>query len=166
MTRRSPAGKPEMVRCVVLSFSDSLSADHDANAKTIESLLHEKGHDVVYRRIVKNKCDTIKEAIAEALADEECDAIITTGGTGLSRKDSAYQALSSLYEEPLPAFGELFRYLSYLEIGSKALLARASAGVVEGHPIFSLPGAPGAVRLAMEELILPQLVSLTNELRS
>jgi len=156
---------PLTVHCVVLSITDSRSVDHDTDGRIIESLLHEKGHEVVYRRIIKNDPSAIKEAIAEALADEECEAIITAGGTGVSRKDVTYTTLSKLYEEPLPGFGEVFRNLSYEEIGSAAILSRASAGIIEGHPVFSLPGSTGAVRLAMNELILPELSHIVGELR-
>ena len=165
MSDKAPNNTPSATaRCVVLSISDSVSVDHDTNGKLIESLLHEKGHEVTYRRIIKNKCAAIQEAIAEALADEECDVILTTGGTGLARKDETFRTLSKLYEEPIPAFSDLFHHLAYLEVGSACLLSRASAGIIEGHVVFSLPGSSGGVRLAMEELILPELSHLLDEI--
>jgi molybdenum cofactor biosynthesis protein B len=151
--------------CVILCISDSISVDHDSNGKVIESLLHEKGHELVYRRIIKNRQEAIKEAIGDALADENCDFIVTTGGTGLTRKDVTVRVLSALYDEELPGFGELFRNLSYQEIGSAALITRAAAGIIEGHPVFSLPGSPSAVRMGMEMLILPEISRILAELR-
>jgi molybdenum cofactor biosynthesis protein B len=164
MSDTTPNNKPPATaRCVVLSICDTMSVDHDTNGKVIESLLHEKGHEVTYRRIIKNKGAAIQEAIAEAIADDECDVILTTGGTGISRKDQTFKTLSRLYEEPIPGFSELFHQLAYLEIGSACLLSRASAGIIEGHVVFSLPGSSGAVRLAMEELILPELSHILDE---
>lgn len=150
--------------CVVLCMSDSISVNHDANGKEIESLLHEKGHELVYRRIIKNQPEAIKEAIGDALAEEYCDFIVTTGGTGLSRKDITIKVLSELYEEELPGFGELFRSLIFQELGSMALRTRACAGLIEGRPVFSLPGAPGAVKIGMELLILPEIGALLADL--
>lgn len=152
-----------VARCVVLSISGSLSSDHDKNAQTIESLLHGQGHELVYRRILKNHENTIREGLAEALADDECNLIILTGGTGIAKRDITYSILSQLYEDPIPGFGELFRDLSFKELGPKAMLTRASAGIIEGIPVFSLPGSPPAVRLAMEMLILPVLPDIMAE---
>jgi len=152
--------------CVVLCIADSISVNHDANGKVIESLLHEKGHDLIYRRIIKNKPEAIKEAVGDALAEDDCDFILTTGGTGLTRKDITIQTISELYEKEIPGFGELFRSLSYQEIGPAAMKTRASAGIIEGHPVFSLPGSPSAVQLGMEMLILPEIVDILAELRA
>ena len=150
--------------CVVLCVSDSISAGHDANGKEIESLLHEKGHELIYRRIVKNQPEAIKEAIGDALGEENCDFIVTTGGTGISRKDVTINVLSELYEEELPGFGELFRALVFQELGSTALRTRACAGLIEGRPVFSLPGSPAAVKIGMENLILPEIGALLADL--
>jgi molybdenum cofactor biosynthesis protein B len=150
--------------CVVLCISDSISASHDANGKEIESLLHEKGHELVYRRIIKNQPEAIKEAIGDALAEEQCDFIVTTGGTGISRKDVTIKVLSELFEEELPGFGELFRWLIFQELGSTALRTRACAGLIEGRPVFSLPGAHNAVKIGMENLILPEIGNLLGDL--
>lgn len=152
--------------CVLLCVSDSISAGHDTNGKEIESLLHEKGHELIYRRIVKNQPEAIKEAIGDALAEEECDFILTTGGTGLARRDITIRTVSELYDDEIPEFGELFRSLSYQEIGPSAMKTRASAGIIEGHPVFSLPGSPSAVRLGMEMLILPEIGEILAELRA
>ncbi len=153
-----------VARCVVLSISGSLSSDHDKNAHIIENLLHGQGHELVYKRILKNHENTIREGLAEALADEECNLILITGGTGIAKRDITYDILKQLFESEIPGFGELFRDLAYKELGPRAMLTRASAGIVEGCPVFSLPGSPPAVKLAMERLIIPTLNDIMAEL--
>ena len=153
-----------VARCVVLSISGSLSSDHDKNARTIENLLHGQGHELVYKRILKNHEPHIREGLADALADDECNAILITGGTGVAKRDITFNILSQLYESEIPGFGELFRDLSYKELGPKAMLTRASAGIIEGHPVFSLPGSPAAVKLGMERLIIPTLSDIIQEM--
>ncbi len=153
-----------IARCVVLSISGSLSSDHDKNAHAIEELLHGQGHELVYKRILKNHENTIREGLAEALADEECNLILITGGTGIAKRDITFSILSQLYESEIPGFGELFRDLAYKELGPKAMLTRASAGIIEDHPVFSLPGSPSAVKLGMERLIIPTLNDIMGEL--
>ncbi len=131
----------------------------------MESLLHEKGHEVVYRRVVKHSAAAIREAIAEALADEDCEVILTMGGIGLSSKDEAFETLTSLYEKRLVGFGEMLAYLVFEETGSACLTSRASAGVIEGHPVFSFPLDPIAIRLGLEKLILPELATVLTGIR-
>lgn len=151
--------------CVILTLSDGTSANHDPNGKLVESLLHEKGHEVVYRRVVKHGASAIREAIAEALADEECEVILTMGGIGLSSKDEAFETLSTLYEKRLAGFGDLLAVLVYEETGMACLTSRASAGIIEGHPVFSFPLDPIAIRLGLEKLILPGLGNILTEIR-
>lgn len=151
--------------CVVLTLSDGTSANHDPSGKLVESLLHEKGHEVVYRRVVKHTAASIREAIAEALADEECEVILTMGGIGLSSKDEAFETLTSLYEKRLPGFGELLTFMVFEETGVSCLSSRASAGAIEGHPVFSLPLDPIAIRLGLEKLVLPGLGNILTEIR-
>lgn len=156
--------KTGVARCVVLSVSGSLSSDHDKNAFIIENLLHGQGHELVYKRILKNHENTVREGLAEALADEECNLILITGGTGIAKRDIIYDILRQLYESEIPGFGELFRDLAYKELGPKAMLTRASAGIIEGCPVFSLPGSPPAVKLGMERLVIPTLNDILSEL--
>ncbi len=107
----------------------------------------------------------VARTIREEIDKGEARVIITTGGTGISRRDSTYEAVTALFEKRLDGFGELFRMLSYQEIGSAAMLSRATAGVSGGCAVFMLPGSPAAVRLAMERLILPELGHVVRELR-
>ncbi len=160
-----PKKAPLTAHCVVLTLNDGTSATHDPHGKQVESLLHEKGHEVVYRRVIKHSAGAIREAIAEALADDECQVILTLGGTGLSHKDEAFETLSALYEKRMVGFGELLTALVYEETGSACLYARPSAGVIEGHPVFSLPLDSIAIRLGLEKLILPGLADVLIGIR-
>ncbi|MCA9411655.1 MAG: molybdenum cofactor biosynthesis protein MoaB [Candidatus Omnitrophica bacterium] len=153
-----------IARCVVLSISGSLSSNHDKNAHFIENLLHGQGHELIYRRVLKNHENTIREGLAEALAEEGCNLILITGGTGIAKRDITYDILRQLYESEIPGFGELFRDLAYKELGPKAMLTRASAGIIEGCLVFSLPGSPPAVKLGMERLIIPTLNDIVGEM--
>ncbi|MCA9450053.1 MAG: molybdenum cofactor biosynthesis protein MoaB [Candidatus Omnitrophica bacterium] len=153
-----------VARCVVLTISGSISSDHDKNAHLIESLLHGQGHELIYKRILKNHENTIREGLAEALAEEGCNLILITGGTGIAHRDITYDILRQLYDSEIPGFGELFRDLAYKELGPKAMLTRASAGLIEGHPVFSLPGSTLAVQLGMDRLIIPTLNDILSEM--
>jgi molybdenum cofactor biosynthesis protein B len=142
---------------VVLTVNDGTSSSHDTNGKLIESLVHENGHEVVYRRVIKHTSAAVREAIAEALADEECEVIITTGGIGLSSRDTVHEILIKLYEKQIDFLGSLLCILGFSEKGPCCLLSRPSAGIIENHPVFSLPMDPTLIRIALEKLILPSL---------
>ncbi len=154
---------PHAVGCVILTISDGASANHDGNGRLIESLLHEAGHEVVYRRVVKQGAAPLREALAEALADEECEAILISGGTGLSRKYETFETLDNLYEERLTGFGPLLTSLAFAEVGPSCLLYRPSAGFVERHPVFSLPDHHVLIRVGMEKMVLPELRTILHE---
>ena len=127
-------------------------------------LLKEHGHDVVAYRLVKDEPAQITEEIRTSVGDDTVQAIIINGGTGISRRDSTFEAVDSMLEKRLDGFGEVFRYLTYQEIGSPAIMTRATAGIVQGKVLFSTPGSENAVRLAMQKLILPELGHLVREL--
>ena len=127
-------------------------------------LLKEHGHDVVAYRLVKDEPAQITEEIRTSVGDDSVQAIIINGGTGISRRDSTFEAVDSMLEKRLDGFGEVFRYLTYQEIGSPAIMTRATAGIVQGKVLFSTPGSENAVRLAMQKLILPELGHLVREL--
>jgi molybdenum cofactor biosynthesis protein B len=152
--------KTATAHCVVLTIQDGTSASHDSNGKLVESMLHAEGHEVVYRRVVKHTSTAIREAIAEALADEECEVIIASGGDGLSRKDEAFETFTSLFEKRLEGFAGVLHALAFSESGASCLLTRPTAGIIEGHPVFSLPDDPVLLRVGLEKLILPQLSSI------
>ena len=127
-------------------------------------LLKEHGHDVVAYRLVKDEPAQITEEIRTSVGNDAIQAIIINGGTGISRRDSTFEAVDSMLEKRLDGFGEVFRYLTYQEIGSPAIMTRATAGIVQGKVLFSTPGSEDAVRLAMQKLILPELSHLVREL--
>ena len=154
---------PESVRCVVITVSDTRTAETDTSGRTIVDLLTGAGHTVVGRSIVKDEPSEVRSAIERQLASLEVDVIITTGGTGITSRDTTFETVDALLEKRLDGFGELFRMLSYQEIGSAAMMSRATAGLSAGHIIIALPGSEAAVRLAMEKLLLPELGHLVQQ---
>jgi molybdenum cofactor biosynthesis protein B len=151
------------VRCAVLTISDTRAPETDVSGRTIVELLEAAGHVVAKRQILRDNPKDVHEAVLGQVGG--VDAIITTGGTGIASRDSTYEAVAGLLEKRLDGFGELFRALSYQEIGSAAMLSRACAGIARGTVVFVLPGAENAVRLAMTKLILPELGHVVRELR-
>jgi molybdenum cofactor biosynthesis protein B len=154
---------PAQVACFVLTCSDSRHADEDASGKLICEQLLAANHTLAGRRLIPDDAEEIRKAIEEAVS---CGAraMIITGGTGIARRDSTYEVVSSILEKRLDGFGELFRMLSFQEIGSAAMMSRAVAGTYRGLVVFALPGSTGAVRLAMTRLILPELGHAVREL--
>ena len=154
---------PASVRCFVLTVSDTRTAETDTSGRAIAQLLVGAGHSVVGSAIVKDEPADVIRVVSDQLG--VVDAVITTGGTGLTARDSTYEALTALLEKRLDGFGELFRMLSYQDIGSAAMMSRALAGTARGTFIAALPGSEGAVRLAMEKLLLPELRHVVQQLR-
>jgi len=156
---------PSRVAAYVVTLSDSRSAESDTTGALIRESLQAAGHALVGWCILREDPEILRPGLEQLLEQGECDVLIVNGGTGLAPRDQAYDVLSTLYEREIPGFGELFRALSFAEIGSAAMLSRASAGVARGKLLFSLPGSTGAARLALEKLILPELAHLVGELR-
>jgi molybdenum cofactor biosynthesis protein B len=155
---------PLHVACFILTVSDSRTLGTDTSGQAIAALLEAAGHTVTGRKAVRDEPAEVAHTLRQELGRGEAQVIITTGGTGISRRDSTYEAVTALFEKQLDGFGELFRMLSFEEIGSAAMLSRATAGVAAGRAIFMLPGSPAAVRLAMERLILPEIGHVVREL--
>ncbi len=155
---------PRSVGCMIITCSDTRTPDTDTSGQLIQKLLTEKGHKIAAYHLVKDEPAEIKARITEGIADESVQAIIINGGTGISRRDSTFEAVDAMLEKRLDGFGEVFRYLTYQEIGSPAIMSRATAGIIKGRILFSTPGSENAVRLAMEKLILPELGHLVKEL--
>ena len=151
------------MRCFVLTISDTRVETTDASGDAITSALTAAGHDVVRRQIVRDDPVAVRKAVAARPA--EAQVIVTTGGTGITARDSTYEAISGLLDKRLDGFGELFRMLSYDEIGAAAMLSRACAGTIGRTALFSLPGSVPAVRLAMTKLILPEIGHVVRELQ-
>lgn len=149
---------------MVITCSDTRTQENDTSGRLIRTLLEERGHTVVGYQIVKDDPAEIQLRIAQCAANEVVQAIIINGGTGISRRDSTFEAVNAMLEKRLDGFGEIFRLLTYQDIGSPAIMSRATAGVIKGRVLFSTPGSEHAVRLAMEKLILPELGHLIQQL--
>jgi molybdenum cofactor biosynthesis protein B len=148
----------------VLTVSDTRTEATDSSGRAIAELLTAAGHVVVGRAIVKDEPADVARVVSDQLASADVQAIITTGGTGLTSRDSTYEAIDSLIEKRLDGFGELFRMLSYHDIGPAAMLSRAVAGTARGKFIAALPGSEGAVRLAVSKLLVPELGHIAQQL--
>lgn len=151
------------VRCAVITISDTRAHETDVSGRAIVELLEAAGHVVAKRQILRDEPADVRDAVLANVGG--VDAIITTGGTGITSRDSTYEAVSSIFDKHMDGFGELFRILSYEEIGSAAMMTRATAGVARGTAIFLLPGSEHAVRLGMTKLILPEIGHVVRELR-
>ena len=156
---------PEHVRLAVLTISDTRTPENDTGGDTIEELMRGAGHEIVERRIVRDDAARIRTELVNLLARPDVDAIITTGGTGISARDTTYEVVDRMLEKKLDGFGEIFRALSYEEIGAAAILSRAVAGAVGTKLVASLPGSRNAVRLGMEKLLVPEVAHIVFELR-
>lgn len=158
------AAAPTSIRCAVLTISDTRTEENDKSGQFIRNALQSAGHEVALYRIVKDDPDQIRAFVEDAASSGGIQAVLANGGTGISSRDGTYETFAALFEKNLDGFGELFRMLSYEEIGAAAMLSRAAAGTCRGMAIFSMPGSTGAVRLAMERLILPELGHVVREL--
>jgi molybdopterin adenylyltransferase len=157
------ARAPQSVRCFIVTVSDTRTASTDRSGDAIADLLTAAGHAVAGRAIVKDEPDLVRGAIERQLAHPDVQVIITTGGTGITSRDTTYEAVMALLQKRLDGFGELFRMLSYQQIGSAAMMSRACAGLVAGRIVIALPGSEAAVRLAMEQLVIPELGHLVQQ---
>ena len=156
---------PDSIECGIITCSDTRTPDTDKSGQLIRELLTRGGHRIRVYHVVKDEPVEVRELVRQLGEQAGLEALVINGGTGISRRDSTFEAVDGLLEKRLPGFGELFRYLSYKEIGSSAMLSRATAGLYQGKVLFSIPGSSGAVRLAMEALILPELPHIVGEMR-
>jgi molybdenum cofactor biosynthesis protein B len=156
---------PETVRVAILTISDTRTPETDTGGDVAEELLEGAGQEVVERRIVRDEVSGIRNNLIDLLARSDVDAVVTTGGTGISARDTTYEVVERMVEKRLDGFGEIFRMLSYEEIGSAAIMSRALAGSVGSKFVASLPGSRNAVTLAVEKLLVPELSHVVFELR-
>ncbi len=156
------AAETRAIPCGVITISDTRSEETDTSGAAIRAALAERGHEVRRYAVVRDEPAQIVALVRE-LSAQGCKVILTNGGTGIARRDSTFEAINSLLEKRLPGFGEIFRVLSYQEIGPAAMLSRATAGLYGATLIFCLPGSTNAVRLALDKLILPELAHLVWE---
>lgn len=160
------AAAPISISCAVITVSDTRTVETDRGGALVCELLESAGHQISSRSIVKDEPDDMLQLIQE-LSDSSQDtcvqAVLMTGGTGITARDQTFETVSGIFTKPLPGYGELFRYLSFEEIGAAAMLSRATGGLVNKTVLLTMPGSTAAVRLAMERLILPELRHLVQQ---
>lgn len=152
------------VACGVITVSDTRSKETDKSGQLILERLKVAGHQVAAYHVIKDEPTQIRPLLETLLADPAVQAVLINGGTGVARRDVTFDAIAGMLEKTLPGFGELFRQFSYEDIGSAAMMSRATAGIARGKPVFSVPGSSGAVKLALDRLILPELGHIVYEL--
>lgn len=160
---RAKAASQGQVPLAIVTVSDTRTPETDTSGKLIRELVEAAGHLVVGYRIVRDEPDEVAAALEE-FTDGRARLVIFNGGTGISRRDRTYDVISKALEKTLPGFGEIFRLLSYQEVGAAAMLSRATAGVYRDTVVFSTPGSPNAVQVAVEKLILPEIQHLAWEI--
>ena len=158
-----PDTKAIALNCAIVTVSDTRTPETDKSGRLIQQLLTDAGHNILKYDIVRDEPKDIQKLLLELDRHLELKAIIFNGGTGIAPRDTTYDVVNNWLDKTLTGFGEIFRYLSYQEIGSRAIASRAVAGVKNQKLIFSLPGSSNAVRLAMNELILPELNHLVSQ---
>lgn len=157
------ARAPASVVCFVVTISDTRTLETDASGRAIAAMLEAAGHSVAGRSIVRDDADAIRGVLERQLAAPDIQVIVATGGTGISSRDSTYEVVTTLLQKRLDGFGELFRMLSFEQVGSAAIMSRACAGLAGGRIVVALPGSEAAVRLAMERLLIPELGHLVEQ---
>ncbi|MBI3466520.1 MAG: MogA/MoaB family molybdenum cofactor biosynthesis protein [Planctomycetes bacterium] len=157
------AAAPASIACAVVTISDTRTIETDKSGALIIELLQGGGHRVVDRAIVPDEPGRIRSLVAGYRLRGDVQAVLLTGGTGISPRDQTFETITAMLTKPLPGYGELFHVLSYQEIGAAALLSRAVGGLVDGMIVLTMPGSTAAVRLAMEKLILPELGHIVRE---
>jgi molybdopterin adenylyltransferase len=161
--REHKATAPKSVGCFVLTVSDTKNPETDTSGAVIRELLTAAGHRVAGSAIVRDEPAEVARLVRDACARDEVQTVILTGGTGITSRDSTYEAVEALLDKRLPGFGELFRMLSFQEIGAAAMLSRAQMGIHARRIVVSLPGSPNACRLALDKLLIPELGHLLRE---
>ena len=153
------------IGCAVITVSDTRNKDTDKSGRLIVERLQQQHHEIFKYEIIPDEKSAIQSKLLEAINDQNIKAVIFNGGTGISQRDVTIESIKPFFTKELPGFGEIFRYLSYRDdIGSKSILSRAVAGVVNNRIIFAIPGSTGAVKFAMEKLILPELHHIVTEI--
>jgi len=156
---------PASIGCVVITVSDTRTLQTDTGGRAVVDLLEGGGHEVLDRQIIPDEPDQMQRLLSEYRERDDVDVILMTGGTGLGSRDQTFETVSRLIDKPLPGYGELFRMLSFEQIGAAAMLSRATGGLLGRTVLLTMPGSKAAVRLAMEKLILPELGHLVREAR-
>ena len=145
------------LNCAIITISDTRTIANDKSGQIIKDLLTQSGYNIIDYQIIKDEPELIKKIVENIANNDKIDCLITNCGTGISPRDNTYDVLEKLLDKTLSGFGEIFRFLSYQEIGSRAIASRALGGIYRGKLVFSLPGSTGAVKLGLERLIIPEL---------
>ena len=153
------------VRCFVVTVSDTRDETTDTSGQLIKEQMAAENHQLVGYKIVKDEPVAIDGLLRQALSSPDVEVIIVNGGTGISPRDGTYEVIVKLLDKKLDGFGEVFRFLSYQDIGSAAIMSRAVAGSAQGKILISLPGSSGAVRLALEKIIWPEIRHMVSQLQ-
>jgi len=156
---------PPIVRCAVVTVSDTRTPETDTGGQTIVDLIRGAGHQIVDRHLLPDEPEPLSGLLASLADRTDVDVVLMTGGTGIGARDRTFETVTGMLDKTLPGYGELFRMLSYEEIGPAAMLSRAVGGLIGRTVLLTMPGSPAAVRLAMEKLILPELGHLVREAR-
>ncbi|MCC7473880.1 MAG: molybdenum cofactor biosynthesis protein MoaB [Pirellulales bacterium] len=164
-TNQHRSHSPQQVRCAVVTISDTRTLQTDRGGELIEKYLSEAGHTVSSRQIVRDDPAEIEPLLRKLAEPATNDAVLLTGGTGITTRDQTYETVGRMLDKPMPGYGELFRMLSYEDIGPAAMLSRAVGGVLNNVIVLTMPGSTAAVQLAMEKLIVPELGHLVYESR-
>ncbi len=154
---------PRNVSCAIFTISDTRTEETDESGRLLRERLTQNGHSIVQYSILKNDADDIRQKIQDLLREDAVQVIITSGGTGMSRRDSTVETVLPMLEKKLDGFGELFRFLTFQELGTASIMSRAMAGAARGKVIICIPGSLGAVRLAMDKIILPEIGHMVRE---
>ena len=160
---REIAAQKGPVRVAIVTVSDTRTRANDTGGDLIEQRVTSAGHVVAFRAIVKDEPSQIDALLDQLVNETNAQLILFTGGTGIAPRDTTYDALARKLEKTMPGFGELFRMLSFSEVGAAAMLSRATAGTYRGRVIFSMPGSPNAVQVALDKLIMPEIQHLAWE---
>jgi molybdopterin adenylyltransferase len=164
-TSQHKADSPESIACAVVTVSDSRTLETDVGGRLLCDRLEAAGHQIVERRIIPDEPETMRAVLGKLAGREDVDAILLTGGTGLGSRDQTCETVSGLLTKHLPGYGELFRWLSFAEIGPAAMLSRTVGGLIGRKVVLTMPGSPHAVTLALDRIILPELNHLVREAR-
>ena len=163
--KQHEAHSPPSVRCAVITVSDSRTLDTDTGGQTVIDHLTAAGHTVDCREIIPDEPSRMRSLLVSLRDRDDLDVILMTGGTGITSRDQTYETVSELLDKRLPGYGEIFRMLSYQDIGPAAILSRAVGGLIGRKVLLTMPGSPAAVHLAMEKITVPQLPHLVREAR-
>jgi molybdenum cofactor biosynthesis protein B len=158
-----PDTTPQSIICAIITISDTRTPETDTSGQYIQDSLKAANHQIIDYQIIPDESEQIRDKLIALASNKAVEAIILNGGTGIAPRDTTYDTLILLLEKTLDGFGEIFRYLSYQEIGSRAIASRAIAGVYHHKLVFSVPGSSKAVKLAMDQLILPELIHLVKQ---